>query len=289
MPSTLQKILSLLRVSNALPVLYTDGTLDTPAMDERGAAYVQNVINGPGSANLMLAGTDDTDNQASTPLVGGDPAPQVVVSRLYGLDSAGNNWDRLRVAGNNADGVAVETIGILKQAAALYGFNGATFDRLLSQASNGDAVATSTLGLLKQAAFTYIFNGATFDRMRGNVEGTALASAARTATTNGPDITNYNNRGIIFFLNITAAPGIDTILLSAQARDPISGNYAPFNIAWTAQSATGLTLYVINPPVTATAIYAGTTSGPLPRTFRPVVTHSGAGSFTYSLGYSILS
>lgn len=277
MATTLQKLFSLFRVSTTLPVLYTNSTFDVPVMDERGAIFVQNVINGSGSANLMLAGTDDTDNQASTPLAAASPAPQVVVSRSYGYDAVGNNWDRLRVAGNNVDGVAAETIGVLKQAAALYGFNGVTFDRLLSQANNGDAVAVSTLGLIKQAAFPYLFNDTSFDRERGTVEGVALASAARTVTTNSADIISYNGRMAAAIINITAVPGIETVILNIQGKDVASGNY--YTIASSAASAaTGITL--------VTSTYNSFTVF-IPRIWRVNVTHSAAGSFTYSVGYTI--
>lgn len=276
MSTTLQKLLSLFRVSSTLPVLYTNNTLDVPTMDTRGAIFVQNVINGTSSANLMLAATDDTDNQATTPLVAGSPAPQAVVARLYGYDSPGNNWDRLRVAGNDADAVAVETIGVLKQAAALYGFNGATFDRLLSQSNNGDAVATSTLGLIKQAAFQYLFNETSFDRERGTVSGIALASAARTATTNSPDIISYNGRVIIAILNITAAPGVETVTINIQGKDPASGNYYTI-ISGTAQAAVSISYQISVNSFTSVT----------PRTWRINVTHSAAGSFTYSVGYDI--
>lgn len=277
MGTTLQKIFSLFRVSTALPILYGNNTFDVPAMDERGAVFVQNVINGTSSANLMLAVTDDTDNQATTPLVAGAAAPQAVVSRLYGYDGAGNNWDRLRVAGNNVDAVAAETIGVLKQAAALYGFNGATFDRLLSQANNGDAVATSTLGLIKQAAFPHLFNGSTFDRERGSIEATALASAARAVTTASTDITSHNGRLVVAIIDITAAPGVDTLVMSIQGRDIASGKY--YNIISTAVLGAVSTIVIVS----NTGII-----GYIPRTWRINVAHSGASSFTYSVGYSIV-
>lgn len=291
MAVTLQKLFSLFRVNTALTDLYDANIYEVLSMDSRGAVFVQNVINGTASANLMMAVTDNTDNQATTPLVAGSPAPQAVVSRLYGYDSAGNNWDRLRVAGNNADAVAVETIGVLKQAAALYGFNGATFDRLLSQANNGDAVAVSTLGLIKQAAFNYLFNGTTFDRERGNEEGTALASAVRAVTTDSADIINYNGRGVVGFLNVTAVPGVSSVNARFQIRDPASGTYvdAPrgvndgiFSPQTVTTVATGIFLFQYGNPFDSSNV-----SNVVPRTFRIRVTQTGAGNFTYSVGFSI--
>lgn len=291
MNMTLQKVLALFRVNTNLSQVYAiNGTLNVPSIGDKGEVFVQNLING-GSANFMLSAANNVDNVIPTAIIAGQAAPQAVVSYLYGYDAAGDNWDRLRVAGNNADAVAVEAIGILKQAAALYGFNGATFDRLLSQANNGDAVATSTLGLIKQAGFPYLFNGTTFDRQRGNVEGTALASAARTGNTTSADIINYNGRGIIAFLNVTAVPGVDTINARFQFKDPVSNVYidspligavGAFNVQTVSTAAAGLFLFQCG------QINNGFLSSIMPRTFRILVTHSAASSFTYSVGYSIM-
>lgn len=292
MNTTLQKVLALFRVNTNLSQVYTvNGTLNVPSIGEKGEVFVQNLING-GNANFMLSAANDVDNVTPTAIIAGQAAPQAVVSYLYGYDTAGANWDRLRVAGNNADAVAVETLGVLKQAAALYGFNGATFDRLLSQANNGDAVAVSTLGLIKQAAFPYLFNGTTFDRQRGAIEGVALASAARAVTTASADIINYNGRSFVGFLNVTIVPGVDTINARVQFKDPISNGYidspligavGAFNVQTVSTAATGLFLFQSG------QINNGFLSSTLPRTFRILVTHSAAGNFTYSVGYSIMS
>jgi hypothetical protein len=132
-----------------------------------------------------------------------------------------------------------------------------------------------------------------WDRQRNTLDGTLLASSARTATTNSPDQTNYNGRGVSVVLNVTANPGgIETLSLKIQGKDSISGNYydiADATVLFTAGNGTKvLTVY---PGVLAADFVAGDTgkSAVVPRTWRAVVTHSSTGSWTYSLsGVTIL-
>lgn len=284
MASTFQKIFSMLRINNGLSSIYTNDTLEPACMDDRGAVFSQNIINGS-AANFMLSDTNDSDNHASTPLVVADPALTATTNYLYGYDSVGDNWDRVRTGGNSADGVASETLGILKQAASLYGFNGATFDRLLTQANNGDDVAVSTLGLLKQAAFGYQFNGTTFERTRGNTDEIWLPSAVRSTTTNSADFINYNGRGLWVVFEITAVPGVTSVTCNIQRKHPNDGSYS---IVLGGAPQTGVTTIQMRlyPGIAVAA--AITNSDVLSRVYRIQVVHSGAGDFTYSVAGSVL-
>ena len=127
----------------------------------------------------------------------------------------------------------------------------------------------------------FAYNGTGADRVRNNTEATVLSSAARAGTVNSSDQTNYNGRGAIFWLNISAAPGADTVTMKIQWKDPVSGTYSDI-IASVAISATGLTVMRVYPGITASANSAA--SMVLPRTYRVRVEHSGSGSFTYSVG-----
>lgn len=53
----------------------------------------------------------------------------VVSSFLYGLDS-GANWDRIRSDPTNADNLLVDSVGALRTASYLFGFDGINWDRL---------------------------------------------------------------------------------------------------------------------------------------------------------------
>jgi hypothetical protein len=137
-----------------------------------------------------------------------------------------------------------------------------------------------------------LWNGGTFDRERGNIEGTLLASAARTTSTSAGQ-TNYNARGVTVFLNITAASGTGGLKVRVLSVDPVSSAIVLHFEATTGITATGIYGYEMYPGAT-TAGTAGPslinqrTSGVLPRIWLASVNVSDASSYTYSLGYSLI-
>jgi len=133
-----------------------------------------------------------------------------------------------------------------------------------------------------------LFNEATWDRERGNTELTVLASAARTASINSNDQINYNARGVMVWFNITVVPGVDTVQLLIQIKDPVSGTYSTI-LTDTAQSAIGTRVAAIYPAIAAAAEDVNIVRGyPLPRTWRVRIVHSAATSFTYSVGAALI-
>lgn len=160
------------------------------------------------------------------------------------------------------------------------------FSRFAAPAAlaNGASVPTTTI----VGAAGMQFNGTTFDLAQSNQEGTALASAARTATANSADISNVNARGVMVFLNVTAASGTGGLVVRVQAKDPVSGQYMNINAAPTAITANGSTLYIVYPGSSGTGAAALSTAMVIPRTFRISVTHNDASSYTYSVGYSLI-
>lgn len=135
-------------------------------------------------------------------------------------------------------------------------------------------------------------SGGAIDRQRGNMEATLLASAARTATATSADQTNYNADGVAVFLNVTGNPGgAESLTINLQGKDPVSGAY--FNIATTGAvivGANGIRLFMVHPGLVSADAPANTTfkGGVLPRTWRVEVAHSAAGSWTYSVGCSVI-
>ena len=122
---------------------------------------------------------------------------------------------------------------------------------------------------------------------RNNTEVTILASAARTASLNTSDQTNWNATGIYITQNITAvsgtSPTLDTII---QMSDPLSTNYIRIT-AFTQKTATGIDTILIYPGAVETAAEAGyvTQGVPLARTWRLAITIGGTTpSFTFSVG-----
>lgn len=117
---------------------------------------------------------------------------------------------------------------------------------------------------------------------------TLLASAARTATVTGGTKSNLNGTCLTAHLNITAVPGVDTVLLQLQEQDPISGVWVTL-AATLAQVATGLVILKVGVGISAIAAAANivVVNQKLPYSWRLNVVHSAATSFIYSLGYVI--
>lgn len=117
-----------------------------------------------------------------------------------------------------------------------------------------------------------------------NYDGTALASAARTATTNSADLGNPDARGVMVFFDVTAGATL-LLTLSIEGKDPASGKYVSL---MSGASVTGVAtnMYVLHPAITETANVDAAV--PLPATWRIKVTHGNATSTTYTVGYSLL-
>ncbi len=77
-----------------------------------------------------------------------NPTTTQIKSVLSGYN--GTTWDRLRSGANNADGVTVDTTGILKTANNLYGYNGTSWDRVKAATALSGSTANSngTSGIL---------------------------------------------------------------------------------------------------------------------------------------------
>lgn len=168
--------------------------------------------------------------------------------------------------------------------AVTVGYNGASFDRIRSVGDNADAVAVLTLGRLAVEGRNALFNGTTWDRQRGNTELTLLASAARTATTASADQTNYNARGLHVAINVSAI-GTSNLTVTVQGKDPISGTYYTL-LAGANITTTGINILKIYPGITAVA--NGSAADILPRTFRVNCVKGDGSSWTYSVSASLV-
>jgi len=142
--------------------------------------------------------------------------------------------------------------------------------------------------------FNKLFNGTNWDRWRNNTEFTVLPSATRTVDGSSAYQTNFNARGVLLFLQITAVSGTfaagEGLKLWVGARNP----------------ATGIERTILSPigPFTTVAaeqmlIYPGATDIdaciekendiPLPRTWRVTYSITGTNpSFTFSIGASYI-
>lgn len=126
------------------------------------------------------------------------------------------------------------------------------------------------------------YNGTSADVFRTNHELTLLASAARTATTNSSDQTNYNGSRLQIFANVSAISGA-SVTPSLQVKDSISGNYKTVWTAAAAITATGQYTYVFAPGGAGGSNTEVIAAGLTARTFRVVMTHLDTNSITYSV------
>ena len=106
-----------------------------------------------------------------------------------------------------------------------------------------------------------------------------LASAARTSTNTGADQYASGIHCAHFVLNVTAVPGVETITPKIQGKDPLGVYYDL--LVGNAIVATGTTVLKVCRGIAPSANTAAEDF--LPDIYRVVITHSAAGSFTYSL------
>jgi hypothetical protein len=133
------------------------------------------------------------------------------------------------------------------------------------------------------SAGQYQYSGASnvWNRARNNHEVTALASAARTASTNSSDLTNYNSRGAKIVVDVTAGGGAGGLTVTAKGKDALSGKYYTL-IASAVITATGTTVLTVYPGVAEAANVKA--SDAIPRLWRVEVAAADATTYTYSVG-----
>lgn len=134
-------------------------------------------------------------------------------------------------------------------------------------------------------------NGSTYDLVQNNTQGTLLASAARTGPTQLANQINYNAKGIILTVNVTAFAGTSpSLTFQLQIIDPVTGLTFPLAPASTAITGNGQYIYIFYPtPITTPPGTVGTFQGPLPRLWSAYFNITGTTpSFTYSVGVSYI-
>lgn len=139
-------------------------------------------------------------------------------------------------------------------------------------------------GMIQQPATAVEPNSApVFDEeaMFNNQDLVILASAVRTASANGADRVNQNARGLILVIDMTVAPGVDTVTFTVQGKDPASAKYYTI-LASAAIVAVSTVVLRVGPGLTAAANLVA--NDILPRTWRVITTHSAGTNFTYSVG-----
>ena len=214
-------------------------------------------------------------------------------SRRQRISSEGAAADGATVAGNpvriagkdvsgNTQDVAVSSGGVLASTGTTTGADG----------------VVNTLGLLVDQSGsikylgvdTHLFNSTTWDRERNNEDITVLASAARTAETDSADLTNFNARGLMLFVDVTSITSAPALTVNIQMKDPVASKYITIWTAAATITTATTAVYLIYPGAIA-ADYDGTeaVSIAVPRTWRVRVGVGNADSATYSIGASFIN
>lgn len=188
----------------------------------------------------------------------------------------------VRIAGKDGGGLTQDLMtdasGVLATTTKVTASDAHPNDRL------GLVVSNASEGELLRIAGA-IFNGGTWDRQRGNVNATALASAARTASADSGDIVNYNGRGIQVVVDVTVDPASASFTTQIQVKDIISGKYITV-LTSVAINGVGTTRLTVYPGITVAANVS--VSDLISRTWRVTTTHVDGDSITYSIGASII-
>ncbi len=158
---------------------------------------------------------------------------------------------------------------------------GSSWNPAVSDGNDNDAIAEFSSGLQLVNGVNLLYNGATFDRQRANTEETLLASAARTASADSADFTNFNAKGAHFIIDVSAIAATPSIVVTIQGKDPVSNEYYDILIGM-AITAVGTTVLKVYPGIGQ--IVNGAASDILPRIFRVSVANADADSITYSIG-----
>lgn len=95
-------------------------------------------------------------------------------------------------------------------------------------------------------------------------------------------------RGVILYLNITAASGTGGLQPILVATDPVSGVSVNIATIGTAKTATGLIIYTIYPTASLSTGSGGTLPFPLPNNWSIKVNPGDSTSYTYSLSADLL-
>lgn len=162
---------------------------------------------------------------------------------------------------------------------------------------NTDTNSQTNAGVVA-GGFNYLLNGAgtpNWERQRNNTEALIVTRTAQTTSYTGSDRTNYNGRGLTAFLNVTVNPGgAQTVEFILQVKDATGGaGYLTVLTSGAVLAAGGTGLFVLQcypgAAVTATAAITNLYTQVLavPRTYRFLVTHSGAGAWTYTLADNV--
>ncbi len=120
--------------------------------------------------------------------------------------------------------------------------------------------------------------------MNRNRNLTMLGLEARVASTNSPDETNVEGRGVHVVIDVTSITDTPSVVPHIQGKDGLSGKYYDILVG-NAIVATGTTVLKVYPGIVATPAVAA--SDMLPILWRVRMIHDDGDSITYSVGAGV--
>lgn len=190
-------------------------------------------------------------------------------ARATGYTSGTANIKISTLAANGVSGVSTVTSGTV------------TVDtELPAAAAMADGAANATTSSVR--ADGSLFNGTTWDRYRNNAVVTVDSSSARTATGTGTTAVNYNARGMIAHINVTAVSGTSPTLVMKLQFSSDGTNWTDMPGAATVSiNANGYYYLAVYPGMSIVANQS--ISWPVPRNWRFAWTIGGTTpSFTFT-------
>lgn len=244
------------------------------ALGPNGELYARMVATDtPGGNTVEATAGPIDDNLASL-----DQRATDTRAHLYGYDDVGANQDRLRSGVDSADSQASRALGVLIVAGRNWAYNGSTWDRIRIGNDAADSLNALSYTLATQARGSR-FNGSTWDRERNNVSTVLVGTGAKTATPTIADQVNYNGRGLVLVMNVTAITATPSVTLYIDGSDNSGGYYNILTSA--AITAVGVYTLKVYPGLVAAANLVA--NDVLPRNFRVRAVHLDADSINYSL------
>lgn len=137
-----------------------------------------------------------------------------------------------------------------------------------------------------------MYNGASWDRVRNNTQGTLLSSLARTSAGISPVQNNYNARGVLITVNVTAVSGTGGLIPKIQTIDPITGAGVNYSVDPATITAIGETSYLFYPgsslTLNSTTNLKAVEGIAIPKQWQLYMYNVDTSSYTYSVAYQYI-
>lgn len=178
--------------------------------------------------------------------------------------------------------VATSTVTQAQRAIVAGESSAGVYPNIAANTNSADTVSTAVT--LSTSSYNFLFNGTSWDRQRTNLDAVLINAVAATTSQTSADQVNFNGRGVIATVNMTAV-GIGSVTCVIQGRDPTGQYYTLLSGA--AIITNVMTVYTVYPgaPTTATV----STNSPLSRVWRINCTANNANATSYTVAATVVN